>query len=73
MISLGVNILANRDEINWLLEPIGERLDEWLRPDRIIIKNLEDNKKFLEGSYLIQQINKELNAIGSPLLKVSVK
>ena len=71
LVALGINILLDRYEIDDLLIPIGERLNEYNKIDQIIIKNIQDIGDFIDGGNLIDHINKELNAIGAPPLKTN--
>lgn len=70
LVSLGVNIGLDPYEINELLEPIGEFLNEFLDKDQIILLGIRKYRDE-EGVVRLSEINDELVAVGCVPLKTN--
>lgn len=70
LVSLGVNIGLDVYEINQLLEPIGEFLNDFLDKDQIIMQGIWKYKNE-EGVVRLSEINDELVAVGCVPLKTN--
>ena len=70
LVALGVNIGLDYYEINELLAPIGERLDEFLDKDQIIVLGIHKYKDE-EGVNRLAAINEELVSVGCIPLKTN--
>ena len=70
LVALGVNIGLDYYEIDELLAPIGERLDEFLDKDQIIVLGIHKYKDE-EGVNRLAAINEELVSVGCIPLKTN--